>query len=89
METGIRMGKSVKHSGVLYLCGQVGDGDAVAGQRHDCLLRVDAIPAKSGSSREQILQAIVWRADMDDFAEIELGKGCLGSGRVCAGACVY
>lgn len=65
-----RMSKIVKHNGVAYLCGQVGAGDTVADQTRDCLGRVDALLAEAGSDRNHILQAIVWLADMADFAEM-------------------
>ncbi|WP_111735187.1 RidA family protein [Roseovarius amoyensis] len=68
--TGTRMSKIVKHGGVAYLCGQVGDGATVAEQTRDCLARVDALLDQAGSSRERILQAVIWLADMDDFAEM-------------------
>ncbi|MCG7493174.1 RidA family protein [Thalassobius sp. Cn5-15] len=69
--TGQRMSKIVKHNGTVYLCGQVGNaGESVADQTAECLRRVDALLAEAGSSREQILQAIVWVADMADFAEM-------------------
>lgn len=70
IETGQRMSKIVKHNGVAYLCGQVGAGDTVAEQTRDCLSRVDALLEKAGSSREHILQAIVWLSDMADFDEM-------------------
>jgi len=70
IETGHRMSKIVKHNGVAYLCGQVGDGATVAEQTRDCLSRVEALLQKAGSSPEQILQAIIWVADMGDFAEM-------------------
>jgi enamine deaminase RidA (YjgF/YER057c/UK114 family) len=71
MHTGQRMSKIVKHNGTVYLCGQVGNAeDSVAEQTAECLRRVDALLEEAGSSREQILQAIVWVADMADFAEM-------------------
>lgn len=70
IETGARMSKIVKHNGVAYLCGQVGDGDTVADQTRDCLARVEALLSKAGSSKEQMLQAVIWLADMADFAEM-------------------
>jgi enamine deaminase RidA (YjgF/YER057c/UK114 family) len=69
-EIGQRMSKIVKHNGTVYLCGQVGSGDSVTEQTQDCLARVDALLTKAGSSRDQILQAIIWLADMADFAEM-------------------
>lgn len=70
IETSARMSKIVKHNGVAYLCGQVGEGASVAEQTLDCLSRVDALLKKAGSSREQMLQAVIWLADMADFAEM-------------------
>lgn len=70
IETGMRMSKIVKHNGVAYLCGQVGSGESVAEQTRDCLARVDALLEKAGSSRKQMLQAVIWLADMADFAEM-------------------
>lgn len=69
-DIGTRMSKIVKHNGTVYLCGQVGAGETVTEQTQDCLARVDALLEKAGSSREQILQAIIWVADMADFAEM-------------------
>lgn len=70
IETGQRMSKIVKHNGVVYLCGQVGEGATVGEQTRDCLSRVDALLTKAESSRDQMLQAIIWLADMADFAEM-------------------
>jgi enamine deaminase RidA (YjgF/YER057c/UK114 family) len=69
-ETAQRMSKIVKHNGTVYLCGQVGSGETVTEQTQDCLARVDALLDQAGSSRDQILQAIIWVADMADFAEM-------------------
>ncbi len=69
-EIGQRMSKIVKHNGTVYLCGQVGSGDTMTEQTQDCLARVDALLEQAGSSRDQILQAIIWVADMADFAEM-------------------
>ena len=70
IHTGARMSKIVRHNGVVYLCGQVGAGDSVAEQTRDCLSRVDALLAEAGTDNTRILQAIVWLADMADFAEM-------------------
>ncbi|UWQ08085.1 RidA family protein [Aliiroseovarius crassostreae] len=70
IETGQRMSKIVKHNGVAYLCGQVGDGATVTEQTRDCLSRIDALLEKAGSSRDQMLQVVIWLSDMADFAEM-------------------
>jgi len=67
--TNERSSKIVKHNGVVYLSGQVGDGDSIEEQSHDCLGRVDKLLKEAGSSRENILQAIVWLSDMSYFAD--------------------
>jgi enamine deaminase RidA (YjgF/YER057c/UK114 family) len=70
VDIGQRMSKIVKHNGVVYLCGQVGEGATVAEQTRDCLSRVETLLARAGSSPERILQAVIWLADMADFAEM-------------------
>lgn len=70
LDTNDRMSKIVKHNGVAYLCGQVGNGPTVAEQTRDCLARIDALLRKAGSSREHMLQAVIWLADMSDFEEM-------------------
>ncbi|TMV03401.1 RidA family protein [Ruegeria sediminis] len=88
IETGARMSKIVKHNGVAYLCGQVGEGATVADQTRDCLSRVEALLQQAGTSREHILQAIVWLADMADFAEMnEVWDSWVPAGHAPARAC--
>lgn len=70
LHTSDRMSKIVKHNGVAYLCGQVGSGDTVTDQTADCLARVDALLEEAGSDRMHTLQAVIWLADMADFAEM-------------------
>lgn len=88
LHTATRMSKIVKHNGVVYLCGQVGDGDTVTDQTRDCLSRIDALLAEAGSSRENILQAVIWLADMADFAEMNaVWDGWVPAGHAPARAC--
>ena len=70
LQTKARMSKIVKHNGVAYLCGQVGAGEGVVAQTEECLRRVDALLVEAGSSREKMLQAVIWLSDMSDFAEM-------------------
>ena len=85
---GTRMSKVVKHNGVAYLCGQVGDGDTVAAQTRECLSRIEALLESAGSSKNEILQAIVWLADMKDFAEMnEVWDAWVPEGHAPARAC--
>lgn len=68
--TGQRMSQIVTHNNTVYLAGQVGEGDTVADQTRDCLAKVEALLAEAGSSKEHMLQAIIWLADMADFDEM-------------------
>jgi len=88
IETQTRMSRIVKHNGVVYLCGQVGAGESVAEQTRDCLSRIDGLLAKAGSSREHILQAVIWLSDMADFAEMnEVWDAWVPEGHAPARAC--
>lgn len=70
IEPGKRMSQAVKYNGVVWLAGQVGEGATVAEQTKDCLAQVDRLLAEAGSSKEKILQTIIWLSDMADFAEM-------------------
>ena len=88
IETNARTSKIVKHNGVAYLCGQVGEGATVTEQTQECLSRVEALLEKAGSSREQMLQAVIWLADMSDFAEMnEVWNAWVPDGHAPARAC--
>ena len=67
---GKRMSDIVVNNGTIYLSGQVGQGDSVADQTRDILATIDALLAKVGSSKANILQAIIWLDDMANFAEM-------------------
>ena len=67
---GKRMSDIVVYNGTIYLSGQVGAGDSVAAQTKDILATIDALLAKAGSSKANILQAIIWLDDMANFAEM-------------------
>jgi enamine deaminase RidA (YjgF/YER057c/UK114 family) len=69
MHTGPRMSQIVTHNGTVYLAGQVGKpGEDVAVQTAACLAQIDALLAEAGSDKTRMLQAVVWLADMSDFA---------------------
>lgn len=93
METAKRMSKIVKHNGVAYLCGQVGNVEkgqdvSAAQQTADILDKVDALLAQAGSSKERILQAIIWVSDMQYFAEMnEVWDAWVPEGHAPARAC--
>jgi enamine deaminase RidA (YjgF/YER057c/UK114 family) len=93
IETAKRMSKIVKHNGVAYLCGQVGNVEkgqdvSAAQQTADILDKVDALLAQAGSSKERVLQAIIWVSDMQYFAEMnEVWDAWVPEGHAPARAC--
>ena len=71
IDVGPRMSQIVIHGNTVYLAGQVGEpGGNVAAQTRDILAAIDELLAKAGSDKTKILQAIIWLADMKDFAEM-------------------
>ena len=80
----------VIHNDTIYLAGQVGSPEnSVADQTRDCLDKVDALLAEAGSSKEQMLQATIWLADMSDFAAMnEVWDAWVPEGQAPTRACV-
>ncbi len=70
IEAGPRMTQAVIHGNTVYLAGQVGAGNNVAEQTRDILAKVDRLLNAAGSDKSKLLQAIIWLADMKDFAEM-------------------
>ena len=68
--TNARMSQIVTHGDTVYLAGQVGTpGASVEQQTRDCLDAIDRLLSEAGSDKAHMLQAIIWLADMADFAE--------------------
>ena len=71
IEPGPRMSQAVVHGDLVWLAGQVGaPGRSVTEQTQAILARIDALLEEAGSSRARLLQATIWLASMDDFAEM-------------------
>ncbi|PWL17206.1 hypothetical protein DKP76_14400 [Falsochrobactrum shanghaiense] len=71
IEVGPRMSQAVIHGNTVYLAGQVGKaGVSVAEQTKAALAEVERLLVASGSDKSRILQATIWLADMNDFAEM-------------------
>lgn len=86
--TTARSSKIVKHSGTIYLSGQVAEGATVTDQTRDCLTKVDALLNEAGSDKSHILQAMIWLADIGDFAEMnEVWNAWVPEGHAPARAC--
>lgn len=88
IETGARSSKIVKHGGVAYITGQVGEGETIQDQTAECLRRVETLLIKAGSSREKMLRATIWLADMGDFNGLnEVWNAWVPEGHAPARAC--
>ena len=69
-EVGPRMSQAVTHNGIVYLAGQVGEGDTVKAQTEATLKEIDRLLALANSSKSRILSAQIWLADIADFDEM-------------------
>ncbi len=89
IHTSARMSQIVRHGDTIYLAGQVGTaGESVARQTQDILDKIDALLIEAGSSRQHMLQAVIWLADMADFAEMnEVWDAWVPKGHAPARAC--
>lgn len=88
IDTSARASKIVKYNGVAYIAGQVGEGDTIQDQTRECLSRVDALLTQAGSSREKMLRATIWLADINDFAGLnEIWNDWVPTGFAPARAC--
>jgi enamine deaminase RidA (YjgF/YER057c/UK114 family) len=70
IEAGARMSQAVVHGNIVYLAGQVGEGETVAEQSKDALAEVDRLLAAAGTDKSKILQTIIYLSDMSTFAEM-------------------
>ena len=88
MHTNARSSKIVKHNGIVYLTGQVAEGETVTEQTRKCLSNIDALLEEAGSDNKHILQATIWLADISDFAEMnEVWNAWVPTGHAPARAC--
>ncbi len=88
IETGARSSKIVKHNGVAYITGQVGEGATIQEQTEECLRRLEVLLIQAGSSREKMLRATIWLSDMSYFAGLnEVWNAWVPEGYAPARAC--
>lgn len=67
-----RMSQIVTHNQTVYLAGQVAqDGKApMRTQTEQVLAAIDALLAKAGTDKSQLLAATIWVSDMAEFSEM-------------------
>ena len=59
-----RMSKAVVYNGVMYLCGQVGEGDDIFAQTQAVLDKIEALLVKYGSGKDKLLSALIHLKDI-------------------------
>jgi enamine deaminase RidA (YjgF/YER057c/UK114 family) len=70
-ETGPRMSEAVVHGDTIYLAGQVNkDSGDVTTQTKAVLKQIDELLAAAGSSKEKILMATIYLAEIKTFADM-------------------
>lgn len=74
LKVGARMSQAVIHGETVYLAGQVADDTSAdpAGQTRQILAKIDALLAEAGTSKDKLLQAAVWLADVNDYDAINV-----------------
>lgn len=73
LDSGTRMSQAVIHGGVVYLAGQIGaPGEDATAQTRAILSQIDALLARAGTDKSNLLQATIWLADMADFGAMNV-----------------
>lgn len=68
---GPRMSQAVVFGNLIWLAGQVGaPGESVTVQTEGILSKIERLLGEADSNKSRILQATIWLASMDDFAEM-------------------
>ncbi|HMA12236.1 MAG TPA: RidA family protein [Steroidobacteraceae bacterium] len=72
IESGARMSQAVVANGFVYLAGQVATDPSadVEGQTRQVLGEIDRLLAAAGTSRNRILSATIYLADVATFAQM-------------------
>lgn len=70
IEPHTRVTKAVVHGNTVYVSGQLGEGPTMTAQMQDLLAKIDHWLAEAGTSKANIVQAIIWITDMKEFAEM-------------------
>jgi len=86
------MSQAAIHGNTVYLAGQVAQnakGASVAEQTRDILAAIDRLLAEAGTSKERLLSATIWLADIGTFNEMNgVWDAWVAPGNPPARACV-
>jgi enamine deaminase RidA (YjgF/YER057c/UK114 family) len=92
LSPGPRMSQAAIHGNTVYLAGQVAQnakGAPVAEQTRDILAAIDRLLAEAGTSKERLLSATIWLADIGTFNEMNgVWDAWVAPGNPPARACV-
>ncbi len=71
LDTNARMSQAVVHGDTIYLAGQVSNSAKdVAGQTAAILKQIDDLLARCGGSKDKLLSATIYLADIKTFGEM-------------------
>ena len=70
IDPGPRLSEASAYGDRLYLSGMIPEDTSldIAGQVKQALAEIDALLARGGSDKSKILSAVIWLADIGDFA---------------------
>ena len=91
-DTGPRLSRVVVHGDTVYLAGLTADksaGQSVAAQTQEILGNIDALLAKAGSDKSNLLQATIWLQDIRTVDEMnKVWDAWVPAGTAPARACI-
>jgi enamine deaminase RidA (YjgF/YER057c/UK114 family) len=70
IDTNARSSQAVINGGTVYLSGQVAVGETITDQMTKIIGQIDALLAKAGTDKTNLLSAMIWLADINDFSEM-------------------
>ena len=91
IQSGPRMSQAVVHGGTVYLAGQVAadSGADIKAQTQSVLDKIDAMLGESGTSKANLLQAVIYLSDMRHFKAMnEVWDAWVAEGHAPARACI-
>lgn len=70
IDPGPRLSEASVYSGLIYCSGMIPEdvSQDITGQTKQALAEIDSLLAKGGSDKTKILSAVIWLADIGDFA---------------------
>lgn len=70
IDPGPRMSDAVVYGPMVFVAGQVADGETVTEQTKGVLAEIDEALAKAGTDKSKLLTATIYLADISTFAEM-------------------